>query len=59
MMIHVFKKYMKLHQIYKNLDKISKKNNIDTIEKSIQKTVKDQISYYYNKSYAKGFIQNK
>ena len=58
-MIHVFKKYMKLHQIYKNLDKISKKNNIDTIEKSIQKTVKDQISYYYNKSYAKGFIQNK
>ena len=59
MMIHVFKKYMKLHQIYKNLDKISKKNNIDTIEKSIQKTVKDQISYYYNKSSAKGFIQNK
>ena len=58
-MIHVFKKYMKLHQIYKNLDKISKKNNIETIEKSIQKTVKDQISYYYNKSYAKGFIQNK
>ena len=50
---------MKLHQIYKNLDKISKKNNIDTIEKSIQNTVKDQISYYYNKSYAKGFIQNK
>ena len=48
---------MKLNEIYKNLDKFLEKNNIEAIEKAIQKTVKDNINYYYNKPYAQKFIQ--
>ena len=48
---------MKLQDIFINLNNISQKNNLDNIEKAIHKNVRDNISYYYNKDYAKKFIQ--
>ena len=49
---------MKLQEIYKNLNNIQKKNNIDDIEIAIQKNVRTYIDYYYNKDYAKIFKIN-
>lgn len=49
--------YMKLQDIHKNLNNISQRNNIEDIEKAIQKNVKNNINYYYNKDYAKIFIK--
>lgn len=49
---------MKLNEISKNIDKISLNGNQKCIKRAIQKTIKENIPYYYNKEYAKFFMKN-
>lgn len=50
---------MKLNEIIKNIDKITLNGNQKCIKQAIQKTIKDNIPYYYNKEYTGYFIKNK